>query len=109
MTYLESAEQRFSTGEGFIAHGYALAGQRDKAIEFATRSRARGPGGAAFEAHLSLILGERERALELLERYVDHQAPVALGAFRLKYNVWNDPTLNDPEFIDVRRRIVFAE
>ena len=62
LTYLQTAEERFDVimGLGFIAHGYALAGQRDKAIELATRARANGSGGAGFEALLSLILGERE-------------------------------------------------
>jgi len=106
--YLQAADELFSY-DGFIAHGYALAGQRDRAIEFATRARAAGPGGAAFEALQSLILGEREKALEFLELYVDHQRPLVLGIMRVKYNVWPDPTLNEPEFVEVRQRIVFAE
>ena len=108
--YLQTAEQRFGDeGGGFFAHGYALAGEREKAIELAMLARARGSGGPGFEALLSLVLGEREEALEFLELYAAHQRPVALGMMRIKYNVWSDPALNDPEFVDVRRRIVFAE
>ncbi len=106
--YLQTAEELSSNG-AFIAHGYALAGQRDRAIEFATRSRAAGPGGASYEALVSLILGEREKALEFLELYVDHQRPLNFGIMRVKYNVWPDPALNEPEFVEVRQRIVFAE
>jgi hypothetical protein len=109
--YLQTAELQFGdTGLGFIAHGYALAGQNDKAIDRATRARAsESRRGAAIDAALSLILGERERALELLELYVDHQRPVALGMMRMKYNVWPDPALNDPQFVDVLERISFAK
>jgi adenylate cyclase len=110
VTYLQTAEERFGdSGIGFIAHGYALAGQRDIAIELATRARARGPGGAGFEALLSLILGEREKALEFLEQYVDHRRPLGLGMMRIKYNVWPDPALSDPEFVAVLERISIAD
>ena len=109
--YLQTTEQQFGDNRiDFLAHGYALAGQHDKAVELATRARASGdPHGAGTEALLSLILGERERVIELFELYVDHRRPLALGIMRTKYNVWPDPALNDPEFVDVLERISFAE
>ncbi len=113
--FLEETEQIIIEADrlvwlGFPAHGYALAGFPDKAFEFATRARATGDrGGDGFEALVSLGLEEREEALEYLNRFVERQGPINPGIMRIKFNVWGDPALDEPEFADVRRRIVFAE
>ena len=114
--FLQAAEQLLRDDQtviGFVAHGYSLAGLPDKAVELATRARTleqRGLGiGDGLNALVSLILGDTERALALLNRIAEHRAPLGLGVMRIKYNVYSEPALSEPEFSEVLERISLTQ
>ncbi len=61
-----------------------------------------------------LAIGDREAALERLNQLtgvVDYRDPGILRGemFHIKANPWNDPILDQPEFVEVRSRLGFRE
>jgi TolB-like protein len=79
----------------------ALSGAPDSAR--ALIPEARGPEPQAWlsydEAHLRLILGERDEALNLLELYLEDQAPARKAYLRRDW--WFEALWDDPRFLEL--------
>ena len=117
---LDRAVQIMSPNETFradyIAYLYGLLGDTDKAISLLARF---GDvfGEADREAGRTLgwgVLGTRdkERALRewtmTIDGYLEDNWPVGRGRiYRFRDNFLNDPILEEPEFLELRRRLGF--
>jgi TolB-like protein/Flp pilus assembly protein TadD len=99
---------------GQLAYGYGLAqsdadAQRvfDRITQLATEHRV----GAVSWALASLGIGDQEQALKWLNAAAADHAPDEGSFIRglLKRNFAADPVLEQPEFVEVRRRLGFGE
>lgn len=111
LTQLES-----SFINGFLAYGYSKAGMPDAAQrayeafhdrrEFALQGED-GLRASSVFAHLSV--GDNQAALEALRGIVGSSVGYGqIGRF-FKGNVFGEPVLDQPEFVEVRRRLGFQE
>ena len=97
-----------------IAYLYGRIDQRDEATRlFQTpeRTSALRRIAAAAWVLLYLAIGDHQQALDWLKEAADNPQPYE-GHFSLIYlktNVWNDPILDRPEFVEVRSRLGFRE
>ncbi len=104
-------------GHAEMAYTYGRLGRSTDAARHADQFEiltADIPGDVGNEAVASLAVGDSEKALELLNEHVQTTLR-ATDAFDLasliyiKVNVWNDPILEQPEFVEVRSRLGFME
>jgi tetratricopeptide (TPR) repeat protein len=115
--YLQTAAQLIGSDAPtivLVAHGYALAGLQEQAVEFVTRFRALTANSAflpvLLHALASLALGESDEALKFLTSAAEGEASsYGVVPMQVKFNVFSDPTLDEPEFVKVRSRLGFRE
>ena len=110
---LEQVGERFGQGGlARMAYVYSLAGLAEEAQQLVRETEERAtPPSTVQRAVNQLALGNTDEALQLFEEAADFRLPSA-GAtltIMIKNNVYNDPVLERPEFVDVRRRLGFAE
>jgi len=96
-----------------ISYAYARAGSLEDAERFF--SQIEQPADSRL-AHMELVRGNDQAALELLEEIAesypettDTRAWSNANLGRLVWNTWNDPILDQPEFVEVRSRLGFRE
>ena len=71
-------------------------------------------GDVGNDAVVALAEGDSATVLELLREHI-RSTPLTTDAFDLasliyiKANIWNDPILDQPEFVEVRSRLGFRE
>ncbi len=114
--YLQTAAQLIGSDAPtivLVAHGYALAGLQEQAVEFVTRFRALTADSAFVPLFLhavaSLALGESDEALKFLTRLAEGEASsYGVAPMHVKFNVFSDPILDQPEFVAVRQRLGFT-
>ncbi len=60
---------------------------------------------------LYLAINDQQRVLDWLKVAADNPQPYKsfIVLMWLKNNVWNDPILDQPEFVEVRSRLGFRE
>ena len=63
---------------------------------------------AVVWVHAYLGIGDRQRALAEFRSFADTKAPWFIGEMDLKFNVHDDPVLDQPEFVEVRSRLGFT-
>jgi len=56
-----------------------------------------------------LAIGDDQQALEAIQQLTETQNGLSLWAHELRVNAWNDPILDQPEFVEVRSRLGFRE
>ena len=93
--------------EGFLGCAYALAGQREEALEIVDQlEQRRGEGHSAPLACVYAGLGEHDQAIEWLERAREKRD----GALTyLAVLSCFDPLRSDPRFQDLLRRMNFLQ
>jgi len=101
---------------GYAAHLFGLLGEPERAIEILARQdedRAK-LGGRAWRPLGWAALGTRDKDRALHEwtmtvtGYLDENRPVSPGRIgRFRDNWLNDPILEEPEFLELRRRLGF--
>ncbi len=110
--YLQTAVQLIGSDAPtivLVAHGYALAGLHEQAVEIVTRFRALRADSAFFHALASLALGESDEALKFLTSAAESErSSYGVAPMHVKFNVFSDPTLDEPEFVAVRQRLGFT-
>jgi tetratricopeptide (TPR) repeat protein len=102
-----------STGEQFVrarlAHTYKLAGFHESAARMVAEIEQRAetePYGAGNLAIAYMAIGDYERMYDLLSDAAAGTIPLDLNAtVEIRENVWNDPVLNEAEFLELRSRI----
>ena len=59
----------------------------------------------------TVAIGDQQRALGWLKDAADKPQPYESHGAQtyLKTNIWNDPILDQPEFVEVRSRLGFRE
>jgi tetratricopeptide (TPR) repeat protein len=102
---------------GYMAHLYGLLGEPDQAAKLLARLE-KINSGRQRESRLDLgwaVLGTRdkERALRdwtiTIDGYLEENRPVSPGRIsRFRDNWLNDPMLEEPEFLELRRRLGFS-
>ena len=99
---------------GYLAYGYGLAERPEKARQVFDRISQLAENrrvGAISWAMAYLGIGDQEQALASLNAVANDHAPDEGSYFRgtLKRNVYGDPILDQPEFVEVRSRLGFRE
>jgi tetratricopeptide (TPR) repeat protein len=105
--YVELTEGQTDYALGYLGYAYAIAGQRDKALEiFATlQDRAKGRYVAPYAlAPLYVGLGENEKAIEALWNDFESEQPTFFLLWLKVFPVF-DPLHSDPRFVELLRRI----
>ncbi len=95
-----------------MAYVSSLAGYPDDAAQLVARTAGRAtPPSATQRAVAQLALGNADEALELFEEAANFQLPSAGATITIliKNNMFNDPVLERPEFVEVRNRLGFTE
>ena len=97
-----------------IAYIYGRIDQPDEAtrlFESIQRSSALRRIAAPAWVLLYLAIGDQAQALYWLKDAADNPQPYEghFATLRLKNNIWNDPILDQPEFVEVRSRLGFRE
>jgi len=98
-------------GWAFIAYGYGLLNRDDDAARaFAVweerQLRLRGSPGCQFFAYLGIR--DYPKALTCINENIQDET-YGLGQRFIKVNAFNDPILDQPEFVEVRSRLGFRE
>lgn len=110
--YLQTAAQLIGSDAptiALLAHGYALAGLQEQAVEFVTRFRALSVDSAFLHAVASLALGESDEALKFLTSHAEgEESSWGVAPMHVKFNVFSDPTLDEPQFVAVRERLGYT-
>jgi TolB-like protein/Tfp pilus assembly protein PilF len=100
----------------YLAYLYGLIGEPNQAVELLAKqgASAEDPLSEVWETLGWAILGTRdqERALEVwqvtIDGYLNDDKPVSLGRItRFRDNWLKDPILEQPEFLELRRRLGF--
>ncbi|HEY5624028.1 MAG TPA: hypothetical protein VIV14_09715, partial [Gammaproteobacteria bacterium] len=97
-----------------LAEGYGVIGLRDDARRILERIQAMGAQYSIGNASLGLAYlaaDDEENALDWLTRAADYELPDE-GVFlesTLWANVYADPVLEQPEFVEVRSRLGFRD
>jgi tetratricopeptide (TPR) repeat protein len=98
----------------YIAYLYGLLGETEHAIEFLAQQGEllEDPQADGWETLGWAALGTRDKELALrvwtatVDGYLNDDLPVALGRIsRFRDNWLNDPMLEEPEFLELRRRL----
>ena len=97
-----------------LAEFYGVSGHREDAQQIVDRLEAidtEYPLGAATHALASLSVGEGASALEWLRRAADDPLPDEglLMEFFIRRNIYADPVLEKPEFVEARAQLGFAD
>lgn len=115
-TQLEIAEKLLpqdATGVVVIAYMYSLLGRVEVAARLLPRFReivaASGLNNPAFQVWAYLAAGETDLALKRLKTVAIDKEALNYGLMLQIFNVHNDPILEQPEFLKVRRRLGYPE
>jgi len=110
------AEELFpdeAVGISSLAYMYRMAGMPEDATRLFQRwERAEELYALAYPApriNAYLAIENEERALSEFRRFADDRVLWFVGEMFLKFNTWNDPILDQPEFVEVRSRLGFRE
>ena len=91
-----------------LAYGYAIAGQKDRALEILAKLQAGRDSGMIVDyrvAAVHLALGDKDQAIEWLRKsYDDHENWMN----QLKVDPVMDPLRSDPRFQELMRKIHFS-
>ena len=119
MEHARTAEQLMgdainARGLSNIAYSYGLAGSREDASRLFNRLEL-----AAATVHIDeqawgqayLAIGEHQQALNYLDAAANNKAgnPPNVSTNFIRLNSWNDPVLDEPEFVAVRERLGFTD
>jgi pentatricopeptide repeat protein len=90
-----------------LGHGYAKAGQRDKALKVLNEMKKQyGREGVVIDpsafAIIYLGLGQKDLAVQFLEEAVEFRSP---NLFMLKVHPYFDSVRDEPRFADMLRRV----
>jgi len=105
----------FSYHNALLAYGYGRMGRAEDARRLLgeyrrARTTEEYPPSSylALEIFTSLAIGENQAALDWLQEFA---AEPRIGGLRenLRINAYNDPILDQPEFVEVRSRLGFRE
>ena len=106
-------------GPGQLAGGaqiYSLLGRDEDAarlfeLQQALFNRTGPTPGPAQSALAYLAVGQHDESLALLKISATNEVPHAADVLihLVKLNLWNDPVLDQPEFVEVRRKLGYVE
>ncbi len=89
-----------------LAYGYSRIERTDDAERLFDQAAFSGD----FETPWSYpAIGDLQQVLDLIERTTEKQSSLRWTVYELRVNSWNDPILDQPEFVEVRSRLGFRE
>jgi Tfp pilus assembly protein PilF len=97
-----------------LAYTNGRLGRKNQAFEYVEQLNSLSNIRGGLEVVAALALGDETRALELLMKYdranlQDNEVYYSDELMHIKANAWNDPVLEQPEFIEARKRLGFRE